>query len=257
MHWMSSWTFISTVWWVLSQVNHSHPLNIGPNGISMTLWVTNRCLNASFALILTVKKVLLITLLLLRRSLLFVAIYRCFSRPFHVYLANKRMITFPFSFRCRSQSLIIFHSQNQFEIFHSALLEKRLVKSSTDFFFSIFFILSCSPVANFVGLNVLFDFCVYVWVCSFHNIQMILERLFEINRKESLLGAKYFKSIKCGFECHSYSIQSVVLPYVFRYCAIKKELVLCLMSYANMCVMDLCYNLFTFCFRSQTSGYGL
>lgn len=150
-------------------MNHSHPLNIGPNGISMTLWVTNRCLNTSFALIWTVKKVLLITLLLLHRSLLFVAVYRCFSRPFHVYLANM-MISFPFSFRCRSQSLIIFHSQNQFEIFHSALLEKRLVKSSTESFFEFFFILSCSPVVNFVGLNVLFDICAHVCVSAYMSV---------------------------------------------------------------------------------------
>lgn len=228
MHWMSSWTFISTVWWVLSQVNHSHPLNIGPNGISMTLWVTNRCLNTSFALIWTVKKVLLITLLLLHRSLLFVAVYRCFSRPFHVYLANKRMITFPFSFRCRSQSLIIFHSQNQFEIFHSALLEKRLVKSSTDSFLEIFLfshvVLSLTSSAWMCCLTfVRACVCLRIWVCSFHNTQTKLERLFELNRKESLLGAKYFKSIKCGFECHSYSIQSVVSPHVFRYCAIKRN----------------------------------
>lgn len=93
------------------------------------------------------------------------------------------------------------------------------------FFSQIFFLFShvALSLTSSAWMCCLTFVCVCVWVCSFHNTRMKLERLFELNRKESLLGAKYFKSIKCGFECHSYSIQSVVSPHVFRYCAIKRN----------------------------------
>lgn len=174
MHWMSSWTFIPTVWWVLSQVNHSHPLNIGPNGISMTLWVTNRCLNTSFALIWTVKKVLLITLrrLHLHRSLLFVAVYRCFSRLFHVYLANKRMITFPFSFRCRSQSLwLSFIPKTNLKYFTALCLKNVWSNLQRILFFEIFIFSHAALLLTSSAWMCCFTFvclrsCVFVCMCG-------------------------------------------------------------------------------------------
>lgn len=164
---MPSWTFISTVWWVLSQVNHSHPLNIGPNGISMTLWVANRCLNtSSFTLIWSVEKVLLIVYLYFACwvSTSFV-VFRYFFASIPCIPPN-RMITFLFSFRCVTHSLSGYLSvrfQNQFEIFYNAKLEKNSVKCSTQH--SFFFRCSVFCLVLFLSLDFIgstFSFEIYV-----------------------------------------------------------------------------------------------